>query len=1004
MGGSVSVTEGALFGVARDQSVALENLRRREMDLMQVVQRQESDIQQLQDLLHEARTRQIESGSHAAAHTSPQAFMDAQQQSIAVAELRGQVGFLEQQLAGARDQIAADRAHAAMAAAASGEWKQRLDVMAHDLAQQAAEVERAKQVSAEKTALMGDLDRLRDQNDKLLSATGMLRQKLLEHATQADQRDRVHVQEMAITQRMGVLQSDASENLRSLQTRIVSMQGELHARALRDDENLRKGQELMRQAQEQHQLLLVKDKQLLDLKRQLQTARRGGNPAAAATTTSTSTASPSGRLRSTLTDAVAQTMHSAEALHPSVATSYHHEVPQPAAPPAAATALAPASERAQRPTSAPHPSAHAPSHSPPVVDTSLPHVAGAVTRQVMQMQKQAQLDVQALQAAKHKLEVALEDATRQLDKDRTHLIGRITTLSAEVAELKASKQKLEDSHRLEVLRHLEERRKLVQQQQQQEQAAKDGKKKKPLTASAVAEADSRSQAPQPDVASAPQPLPTASAGQLTPSPVAAALSVGQVPAVSAAPPLPNAVSVSVPTLPSQGTQVRARAETGTQTVAPEPPSFPAGGAAAAGTAAPRMDRTNATKSWVELQSATVDLALHETIRKQKKDLEKSSKRVQELEKRSQALDAARNDAADRLEEIVALKAQLAAVTNPLATVVASPTDIRLHKRELMKVEEVVDTLRRELNVSKEMELRQHILHADRLGQANKQLEAEIQSLRAYLAGAGVGSVAPPAPAAAGGSGGHGEREDAVHALENKLLHQEGLLLDLRFERETLAMRVQRLERHMADILACDQHSTGQAPLAGPNRGPNRGQTPGMRDPAALEAVIENMKVVIERLQHDNTQMKATAVSSTKYLDMAREVKLLRSRERDLLDRMQELIQKQHELQGIISRSKMSEQHVSLQRKLRQAMTTAEQYQLQLEELRHGRLIGSPDQATSPPGGMGAEQQQQQQQYVLQASPPSSSSIAPHRLYAPEDHYLLPHHMHGNRGASPRPTE
>jgi hypothetical protein len=952
---SVSATEGALFGVARDQSVALENLRHREMDLLQQVQRQEAENKQLQELLHEARTRQIDA---AASLRSPQAFMDAQQQSIAVAELRAQVGFLEQQLAGARDQIAADRAHAEMANAASGEWKQRLDAMAYDLSQQAAQVERAKQATAEKDALKGDLDRLRDQNDKLLSATAMLRQKLLEHAQQSDQRDKAHVQEIAIAQRMGVIQSDATENLRSLQARLESMQAELHQRALREDENLRKSQALMQQAQEQHQLLLVKDRQLLDLKRQLQTARRG----------TSATASPSGRLRSTLTDAVAQTMQSAEALHPSVATSY---TPQPA-PPSMAAAAAP-TERPQRPTSAPNVSSVP---SPPAVDTSLPHVAGAVTRQVMQMQKHAQQELQVLQTAKAKLEAALEDVTRQLEKERAQLTAKNHSLSSELNEVKAAKLKQEEMHRQEILRHLEERRKIVQQQ---ELAAKDSKKKRPLTVAAVAEASAASTAAQTQQQPPPQPEPPAAPAQLPlpPAPPAPPGAIGcPIPSSVAATPVPSAVSI--PTLPSQ-TPPKTKVENGTQTIPADPQP-------ATQAPAPKMDKTNVTKSWVELQSASVDLALHETIRKQKKEIEKSAKRILELEKKTQDTDAAHKEAASRLEEIGLLKAQLAAATHPSATVVASPTDIRLHKRELMKLEEVVDTLRRELNVNKEMELRQHILHADRLSQTNKQLEAEVQSLRAYINGSAPGMPTTVAPATAAAVG---EKDDVVHSLENKLLHQEGLLLDLRFERETLAMRVQRLERHVADIMACDQQSAAHQPV-----GPNKGKTPA-RDPAALEAVIDNMKAVIERLQHENTQMKSTAVSSTKYLDMVREVKLLRGRERELLERMQELVAKQHELQGIISRSKMSEQHVSLQRKLRQAMSTAEQYQLQLEDLRQGRIIGSPDQGTSPPI--------HQTPPAVGASPPSPGLLL-HRPYAPEDHFLLPHHTHGNRGASPRLAE
>ena len=976
--GSVSATEGALFGVARDQSVALENLRRREIDLMQQVQRLEADAKQLQDLLHEARTRQIDASSSQLAR--PQDPYSESHQSISVAELRAQIGFLEQQLTAAREQIAADRAHAEMAARASAEWKQRLDAMAYDLSQQQVHVERAKQATAEKEALRNDLTQLKDQNDKLLSATGMLRQKLLEHAQQADQRDKSHVQELAIAQRMSVIQHDSSENLRSLQARIESMQLELHNRATREDENLRKSQAVMQQAQEQHQLLLMKDKQILELKRQLQNVRRPAGAAAGGST---------GRLHATLTDAVAQTLHSTEALHPSVAASMPAvTIAQPQSsssvqPPAATDR----SNHSQRPVSAPNTST---AQANPAVDpTPLPHVAGVVTRQVLQMQKAAQQELLTLQNAKLKLEAQLDDVSKQLEKEKHHLSTKVANLTNELNELKAAKVRADEAHRAEILRHLEERRLLVHQQEQQAKkktrtlstasVAIAAEVASPVQAEAAVAPVAQQLAAQPPAAQSLSATVVPSLTQAVPAAPPAAPAAPAVPLVSATSAMPAAGNsgslvptvVCVPSLPSQSVP-RMKVESATQTVFVD----------AAASTAPKMDKTNVTKSWVELQSATVDLALHETIRKQKKELEKTSRRIQELEKKVQEGEVSKKEAAERLEEIVQLKARLATATNPSTTVVASPTDIRLHKRELMRVEEVVDTLRRELNVAKEMELRQHILHADRLTQANKQLEQEVQSLRSYLSGGAPQSAAsaPSAPS---------DKDDVVHALENQLLSQEGLLLDLRFERETLAMKVQRLERHLADVMAVDQYNQQVAGGLHPqHQGPNRGRpAAGMKDVVVLEAVIENMKVVIERLQHENMQFKSTAVSSSKYLDMVREVKQLRLRERELIDKVHDLVAKQHELQSLIARSKMSEQHVSLQRKLRQAMSTAEQYQLQLEEMKHQRSATSPEQSPQQP---------------QLGSGDGPAGMLLHRPYAPEDHYLLAHHTHGsNRGVSPR---
>eukprot|EP00656_Telonema_subtile_P031671 TRINITY_DN34648_c0_g1_i1.p1 TRINITY_DN34648_c0_g1~~TRINITY_DN34648_c0_g1_i1.p1 ORF type:complete len:253 (-),score=30.27 TRINITY_DN34648_c0_g1_i1:36-794(-) len=161
------------------------------------------------------------------------------------------------------------------------------------------------------------------------------------------------------------------------------------------------------------------------------------------------------------------------------------------------------------------------------------------------------------------------------------------------------------------------------------------------------------------------------------------------------------------------------------------------------------------------------------------------------------------------------------------------------------------------------------------------------------------------------------KDQQLSTLETRLLTQEGSLLDLRFERELAILKQQRLNKHIHEVMAVDgltqatssMHTTSSRPTTtnGGRSPPRPGTSPSGRNPAQqgsnllrskqrdianLEAVVDGLRNVLERAQHENLQLRATAVPVSQYNACQREIAALKAREKDLVAYLQDMGMKQ----------------------------------------------------------------------------------------------------------------
>jgi hypothetical protein len=413
-------------------------------------------------------------------------------------------------------------------------------------------------------------------------------------------------------------------------------------------------------------------------------------------------------------------------------------------------------------------------------------------------------------------------------------------------------------------------------------------------------------------------------------------------------------------LPTAADDGAATAGTGGATSRRTGTSATAAAAAATGAGA-SSSRTGATRMRAEAQAAATEVLLREQIAKLQRDLASKQTEADKVRTRDAEIAALRaeadehrakaSDLLNKLKVSEALRTGVATATGAIATL----RELRHHKFEMLAVEQRLDDAR--------LELHRRQAEVDDLTRRAKSANEELEKLRAdnasLRAGATPASDEAAAKAATMGKA-HAKR---VAELEDQLLKKDGALLDLRFERETLALRVGRLERHVEELVATERRESQittamspQRPISPRNGGatPRQGggagaaaaaggNTPGapyvakasdMTRIAQLEGVVENMKTVIEKLHKENALLKATGVSGSRYQEVAREVKFLRQRERDLMDAIQQLNVKLAHAQTMRAdptaisqqgRAVVHDQTAMLQRRLRAAEAAADRY-------------------------------------------------------------------------------
>eukprot|EP00741_Cyanophora_paradoxa_P015620 tig00020903_g15079.t1 len=197
--------------------------------------------------------------------------------------------------------------------------------------------------------------------------------------------------------------------------------------------------------------------------------------------------------------------------------------------------------------------------------------------------------------------------------------------------------------------------------------------------------------------------------------------------------------------------------------------------------------------------------------------------------------------------------------------------------ELAAAQQEIQSLRRVLQVEKEAEVR-------RLVHRTRELEGALQRA----------GPAPPGPDAESDALIRAERaERRVQELEAEAVERDAANVELRFDRESLALSVQRLQRRVAELQAYNQALAAMGRRAAPSGASPRDamldkeNTPlaaarrraaaaaGEKKAAELEAVVEAMKRVVERVQAENEALKRAVPTNVRYMELLKENKQLR---------------------------------------------------------------------------------------------------------------------------------
>ncbi|KAG5492445.1 hypothetical protein JKF63_01023 [Porcisia hertigi] len=258
----------ALMGIIRNQTAMADSLRQREVQLTTELQREKEQRASMERQITEIQGQQVEQGGMLqllSQVTSAGGVSDAP----LISELRAQNAALDQELRAMRQTVEEERAHARRFQMDAAEWKMHLDALQTQVLAQQAETERAQHLAALNEGLRVDLNAVREQNEKLMMAATVLKQKLMDEAHHSGESARLHHQEIALAQRMGTIQQESAGHMKALDHRIRTIQKELGEHVEKEKTMLEKNTESQRLVYQLHQQLRVKDRELVSLQEQL---------------------------------------------------------------------------------------------------------------------------------------------------------------------------------------------------------------------------------------------------------------------------------------------------------------------------------------------------------------------------------------------------------------------------------------------------------------------------------------------------------------------------------------------------------------------------------------------------------------------------------------------------------------------------------------------------------------------------------------------------------------
>ena len=821
----------ALMSIVRNQTAMLESLRQRELHLSEELVREKEQRASAERQLDDVQRQRVEQGGTLQLLSQ---VTGAGGDAPLVSELRAQNAYLEQELHGLRQVLEAERAQTRQFQMDAAEWKAHLDALQATVAAQQVETERAQQLATLNEGLQSDLNAVKEQNDRLVLAASVLKQKLMEEAHRSGESARQHQQEIALAQRMGTIQQESAGHMKILDQRIRAIQKELNERVEKERGMLEKNTEAQRLVYQLHQQLRAKEHEVADLHEKLRA--RGSASAGAAASPSPPQHAPRRAMRSSspLTESKGTQVLTARTPSPisirenamaahrttSGVTTTAAATPRttPSPPPSSSPQQQEQQQQQSQLPAPPSPATATPGRpgSDAVVLTRSalapisaqdalmqPQIAGLVHRETQKQQRDNLAQISTLRSRVHRLEKDVEDAAEQLKGER------------------------------ETTRQL----RLQLRQLREEQTRKEGEYATQLAAAHHKRVNAEAQLSQQRVATDAMATTGATASSISPP-------LARVPAATA---------------------------------------------------------------------SEAEAALREQVASQEFTIQRYQEELAEVRQM-------RTASADGVD----------------AAYLASPSDIRAHVVEVRRLESVIDGLRRRLSVevpARENELQQQL---SRTKASAQRMAADLASIRGMplaeiesVYGINMSTTTTTTTNTTASS-----TQQTVDELSSELLRKSNEVLDLRFTVETLELQLSRAQRHLSEVLAVDSAAAAN--------GRGSSDASNTNNVEALHNLIENLKLVIEKLQNENAQLRSVEAQSARYARQSRELHDLQERERNLQSQLQSLMQQQltHARSSFrggtvaaASPPPSTGPDADLHRRLATAQAAAEQYEAELNELR-----------------------------------------------------------------------
>lgn len=254
----------AFSSIIRQQQTIINSVRLRESTLMQELSLERQRGEAVERELEHLRVQAVERGATILLN-APTQHVGLGARAPIEEELRAQISLMEQQATWAREELEREKMSHEQLRQEAQKWRDHLASVNDETAKQREEVEKAKQVVTMNTELHSTVNSIRAQNEKLVLAATILKQRLMEEAQRGGTTDRKLQQEVALVQRLGVIQDECTKQVKQLDIKVKILQKELEEKAVMEQQTLQQSEKCQKLIIQLQQQLREKEKQLTEI-------------------------------------------------------------------------------------------------------------------------------------------------------------------------------------------------------------------------------------------------------------------------------------------------------------------------------------------------------------------------------------------------------------------------------------------------------------------------------------------------------------------------------------------------------------------------------------------------------------------------------------------------------------------------------------------------------------------------------------------------------------------